>query len=41
MKGYTNIPFAKETAAMMQGDEAFGLDFEHKDFWFSHDTAFV
>jgi O-methyltransferase involved in polyketide biosynthesis len=34
MKGYTNIPYAKETAALMQGDEVFGLNFEDKDFWF-------
>lgn len=34
MKSYTNIPFAKETGALMRGPEAFGLDFEDKDFWF-------
>lgn len=34
MKGYTDIPYAKEAAALMQGPEVFGLDFEHKDFWF-------
>jgi O-methyltransferase involved in polyketide biosynthesis len=34
MKGYTNIPFAKETAALMHGPEVFGLNFEDKDFWF-------
>src|SRR5689334_17213414 len=34
MKGYTNIPYAKETAALMQGPEVFGLDFDNKDFWF-------
>jgi O-methyltransferase involved in polyketide biosynthesis len=34
MKGYTNIPYAKETAALMQGPEVFGLDFNNKDFWF-------
>jgi len=34
MKGYTTIPYAKETAALMHGPEAFGLDFENKDFWF-------
>lgn len=34
MKRYTNIPFAKETGALMQGPEAFGLNFEDKDFWF-------
>lgn len=34
MKGYTNIPYAREAAALMQGPEVFGLDFENKDFWF-------
>jgi O-methyltransferase involved in polyketide biosynthesis len=34
MKGYTNIPYAKETAALMQGPETFDLNFEDKDFWF-------
>ncbi|NDC41314.1 MAG: hypothetical protein EBZ77_07165 [Chitinophagia bacterium] len=35
LKGYTNIPYASETAALMQdGQEAFGLDFSNKDFWF-------
>jgi O-methyltransferase involved in polyketide biosynthesis len=34
MKGYTNIPYAKETAALMEGGEVFGLNFEDKDFWF-------
>ncbi len=34
MKGYTNIPYAKQMAALMQGPEAFGLNFEDKDFWF-------
>lgn len=34
LKGYTNIPYAKETAAFMQGSEVFGLDFEAQDFWF-------
>jgi O-methyltransferase involved in polyketide biosynthesis len=34
MKGYTNIPYAKETAARMQGAEVFGLNFDDKDFWF-------
>jgi O-methyltransferase involved in polyketide biosynthesis len=34
MKGYTNIPYAKETAAMMQGPEVFELNFDDKDFWF-------
>lgn len=31
MKGYTNT---RQTAAMMQGAEAFGLSFDDKDFWF-------
>jgi O-methyltransferase involved in polyketide biosynthesis len=34
LKGYTNIPYARETAALMQGGEVFDLDFEAKDFWF-------
>ncbi len=34
MKGYTNIPYARETAALMQGPEVFDLDFNNKDFWF-------
>jgi O-methyltransferase involved in polyketide biosynthesis len=34
MKGYTNIPYAKETAALTQGPEIFDLNFEDKDFWF-------
>ena len=34
LKGYTNIPYAKETAALMQGDEVFDLNFKDKDFWF-------
>jgi O-methyltransferase involved in polyketide biosynthesis len=34
MKGYTGIPYAKETAALMQGTEVFDLDFDNKDFWF-------
>ncbi|HTN17174.1 MAG TPA: class I SAM-dependent methyltransferase [Chitinophagaceae bacterium] len=34
LKGYTNIPYAKATAALMQGPEVFGLDFDDKDFWF-------
>ncbi len=34
MKDYTNIPYAKQTAALMQGPEAFDLDFDNKDFWF-------
>jgi O-methyltransferase involved in polyketide biosynthesis len=34
MKGYTNIPYAKQIAALMQGPEAFGLNFDNKDFGF-------
>jgi len=34
MKGYTNIPYARQTAALMQGGEVFDLNFEDKDFWF-------
>jgi len=34
MKSYTNIPYAKEVAALMQGPEVFGLDFDNKDFYF-------
>lgn len=34
MKGYTNIPYAKEVAALMQGEEVFDLNFDDKDFWF-------
>jgi O-methyltransferase involved in polyketide biosynthesis len=34
LKGYTNIPYARETAALMQGAEVFDLNFEAKDFWF-------
>ena len=34
MKGYTNIPYAKETAALMQGPEVFDLSFNEDDFWF-------
>jgi O-methyltransferase involved in polyketide biosynthesis len=34
MKGYTDIPYAKETAALMQGSEVFDLNFDDKDFWF-------
>jgi O-methyltransferase involved in polyketide biosynthesis len=34
MKGYTNIPYAKETAALLQGPEVFDLNFDEKDFWF-------
>ena len=34
MKGYTNIPYAGQTAALMQGPEVFDLNFDDKDFWF-------
>ncbi|MBJ6111161.1 hypothetical protein JAO73_19215 [Hymenobacter sp. BT523] len=34
LKGYTNIPYAKETAALMPGAEVFDLDFGAKDLWF-------
>ena len=34
MKGYTNIPYAKETAALVDGSEVFDLSFDDKDFWF-------
>ncbi|MBF9220305.1 class I SAM-dependent methyltransferase [Hymenobacter ruricola] len=34
LKGHTNIPYAREMAALMQGAEVFDLDFEAKDFWF-------
>ncbi|MBO2012502.1 class I SAM-dependent methyltransferase [Hymenobacter negativus] len=34
LKGHTGIPYAKETAALMQGAEVFDLDFGTKDFWF-------
>ncbi|MFD2717817.1 hypothetical protein ACFST9_03765 [Hymenobacter monticola] len=34
LKGYTGIPYAKETAALMPGSEVFDLDFGAKDFWF-------
>ncbi len=34
MKGYTNIPYAKQTAALMEGAEIFDLNFDDKDFWF-------
>src|SRR5215510_3562672 len=33
-KAYTNIPFAKETAALMDRDEIFDLSFDENDFWF-------
>jgi len=34
MKGYTSIPYAKETAALMDGNEVFDLNFDDKDLWF-------
>jgi O-methyltransferase involved in polyketide biosynthesis len=34
LKGYTNIPFAKETAALMDSSEVFDLSFDETDFWF-------
>jgi O-methyltransferase involved in polyketide biosynthesis len=34
MKGYTNIPYAKQTAALMEGPEIFDLNFDDKDLWF-------
>jgi O-methyltransferase involved in polyketide biosynthesis len=34
MKGYTNIPYAKEMAELIQGPEPFDLNFDDKDFWF-------
>lgn len=34
MKGYTDIPYAKEMAALMKGSEVFDLNFKDKDFWF-------
>ena len=34
MKGYTDIPYAKQTAALMEGSEVFDLSFDDKDFWF-------
>lgn len=34
MKGYTNIPYASQTAAQVDGSEIFDLDFDNKDFWF-------
>jgi O-methyltransferase involved in polyketide biosynthesis len=33
-KGYTNIPFAKETAALMDRSEVFDMSFDENDFWF-------
>lgn len=34
MKGYTDIPYAKEAAALMKGPEVFDLSFDENDFWF-------
>jgi O-methyltransferase involved in polyketide biosynthesis len=34
MKGYTNIPYARQMAALIQGPEPFDLNFDDKDFWF-------
>lgn len=34
MKGYTHIPYAKQTAALIEGTEIFDLSFDNKDFWF-------
>ena len=34
LKGYTNIPYAREMAALMPGAEVFDLDFGAKDLWF-------
>lgn len=34
LKGLTDIPYAKQTAALMQGPEIFDLDFDNKDFYF-------
>lgn len=34
MKGYTNIPYAREMAALIQGPEPFDLNFDDKDFGF-------
>ncbi|MBO9573282.1 MAG: class I SAM-dependent methyltransferase [Chitinophagaceae bacterium] len=34
MKGLTDIPYAREAAALMQGPEIFDLDFNKKDFYF-------
>jgi O-methyltransferase involved in polyketide biosynthesis len=34
LKGYTNIPYAKDLAALMQGSEVFELNFDDKDFGF-------
>jgi O-methyltransferase involved in polyketide biosynthesis len=34
LKGYTNIPYAKATAALLEGAEIFDLSFDDKDLWF-------
>jgi O-methyltransferase involved in polyketide biosynthesis len=34
MKGYTNIPYARQMAALIQGPEPFDLNFDDKDFGF-------
>ncbi|MBS1771452.1 MAG: class I SAM-dependent methyltransferase [Bacteroidetes bacterium] len=34
MKGYTQIPYAQQTAALVDGKEIFDLNFEDKDFFF-------
>jgi len=34
LKAYTNIPYANQTAELMQGAEIFDLNFDDKDFWF-------
>jgi O-methyltransferase involved in polyketide biosynthesis len=34
LKSYTNIPYAKELAALMRGPEPFDLNFDNKDFYF-------
>jgi O-methyltransferase involved in polyketide biosynthesis len=34
LKGYTNIPYAREVAALMPGNEVFDLDFGAQDLWF-------
>lgn len=34
MKAYTDIPYAGQAAALVQGPEVFDLNFNDKDFWF-------
>jgi O-methyltransferase involved in polyketide biosynthesis len=34
MKGYTNIPYARQMAGLVEGTEVFDLNFNEKDFWF-------